>query len=67
MAVQKSVHLALGKLIHLSINLSTLYRFEFAQFYFTLQKSETNSTSLEFAHSQILLHNPLYVNQLAQF
>ena len=34
---------------------------------FALKISETDSPSLEFAHSPVFLYNPLYILQLAQF
>ena len=34
---------------------------------FTLQSSEIDSPSLEYAQPPILLYNPLYIIQLAQF
>ena len=38
----------------------TVYSFEFDQSYFRSQRSETDSPSLKFAHSPVLLHKPLY-------
>ena len=46
----------------------TVYSFEFDQSYFSPNEgSKTDSPSLESAHHPIVLHNPLYIIQLAQF
>ena len=47
------------KILYTALNLPSLI---LAQ-----QNFETDSRSLEYANSPILLHNPLYANQLAQF
>ena len=42
---------------------ATVYSFEF----FALQRSETDSPSLEFALSRVLLYKPLCIIQFTQF
>ena len=45
---------------------NTVYSFEFTKSYFH-PISETDSPGLEFPHSPIFLHNPLYIIQFAHF